>query len=346
MQIDIACLCGQGSQTVTLAADSFPIQTSLDHSSDARYSTGMLFASYLPLACAPNGQKSLGKYSISEGIVCLFCEICGCHLFRHCVSTDEYMVASGVVQYHGDVIRVSEHNFTDQTLDGGPAWFMSGTGDSRAVTSAYTTSKKHKLISISNSELASLEHLKPEEKLRAQCHCGEVQFFVTPPNAQSAKLSSPWPDLLVPYHSASSQNLYDEKWWLKDGQTKYLAGLCACRSCRLSAGFPIQAWAFIPRANLVSDDDGPYNMDSNCLRRFESSPGVYRNSCRTCGATVFWHSDERLELIDVSVGLFRAATGVRADTWLDWDRSRVSFIEEALDQGFARALQVDPSGPS
>lgn len=343
MQIEITCLCGQGSQTVTLVADSFPIETSLDHSDGARYSTGMLFASYLPLALAPSHQENLRKYSISEGIVCLFCERCGCHLFRHRVSTDEYVVASGVVQHHGDVIKVLKHESTDETLDGGLAGLPSGAADPRAISSAKATFEMDTRKSINNGTSTTREPLKPEEKLRAQCHCRNVQFSVTPPNAQSEKLSLPWPDLLVPYHSGSSQNLHDEKWWLREGQTKYLAGLCACRSCRLSAGFPIQAWAFIPRTNLVGEDHEPYNMDSNCLRRFESSSCVYRSSCKTCGATVSWHSDERPDLIDVSVGLLRASTGVREDRWLDWHRSRVSFVEEALDQDFARGLQVDPS---
>jgi hypothetical protein len=116
-------------------------------------------------------------------------------------------------------------------------------------------------------------------------------------------------------------------------KTKYLAGLCACRSCRLSAGFPTQAWAFIPRANLVDEDEMPFNLNSPCLKQFKSSLGVYRESCRTCGANVFWHSDERPCLIDVSVGLLRDQSGARAETLLEWDRNRVSFIEQALDQG-------------
>ena len=50
---------------------------------------------------------------------------------------------------------------------------------------------------------------------------------------------------------------------------------------------------------------------------------------RKCGATVFWHCDERPGLIDVSVGLIEASKeGVRAEGWIDWFWSRVSFEEE------------------
>jgi hypothetical protein len=73
----------------------------------------------------------------------------------------------------------------------------------------------------------------------------------------------------------------------------------------MSSGFPIQAWAFIPKTNLRGEGGESFHVDSGCLKQFESSPGVYRESCKTCGATVFWHSDERPDLIDVSVGLLR-----------------------------------------
>ena len=65
------------------------------------------------------------------------------------------------------------------------------------------------------------------------------------------------------------------------------------------------------------------------LRSYESSPGVMREFCPTCGATVFWHDKHRPELIDVSVGLLDAPEGARAEEWLEWWLARVSFEEDA-----------------
>jgi hypothetical protein len=156
--------------------------------------------------------------------------------------------------------------------------------------------------------------------------------------------------LKVPYSKtdpAIVKNPGDVKWWLRGkGGTKYLAGTCACRSCRLASGFEIQTWAFVPRSNIfmysrpragveTSDRDAlpePLdfeNVPPDVLRSYESSTGVAREFCPRCGATVFWHNKERSELIDVSVGLLDATEGARAETWLEWWTGRVSFAEDA-----------------
>lgn len=76
------------------------------------------------------------------------------------------------------------------------------------------------------------------------------------------------------------------------------------------------------------------------MKRFESSLGVYREFCGTCGATVFWHCDERPGVVDVSVGLLRSVSGARAEDWLEWATGRVSFAEDALDKGLIDLLEI------
>lgn len=321
--VDINCLCGRTNLTVTLAAEIFPVDVSLHHSDAARHGTGMLFASYLPLA-RPPVYEGCTEYILSKETSCLFCETCSCHLICHHKLNEECMVASGVIRHVGDVIKVAQHEIINETVDGGVVSFTQ-TAQGHIKRLSGEIGGKQMLINNTDSIAAQQQPLGVVDKTLAQCHCHAVRFFMTPPNSLSEKISLPWPDVLVPYHSGSSENFEDAKWWPRANKTKYLAGLCACRSCRLSAGFPIQAWAFIPMTNLLDDDGRPFHMDSRDLRRFISSLGVYRESCKTCGATVFWHSDERPDLIDVSVGLLRAPSGARADTLLEWDRSRVSF---------------------
>lgn len=75
------------------------------------------------------------------------------------------------------------------------------------------------------------------------------------------------------------------------------------------------------------------------LKRYENVEGIWRDFCGTCGATCFWHSDERPDLIDVSVGLLEADTGARAEDWLDWCTERVSFEEHAQNRSLVSNLR-------
>jgi hypothetical protein len=152
---------------------------------------------------------------------------------------------------------------------------------------------------------------------------------------------------MIPYHTQDPQipNPGNEVWWLRDNDKKYLAGTCACRSCRLTSGFEIQTWAFVPRSNIyfhisqlhdgsTTEKTQYFPLDflalpSGILQSYESSPGVVREFCGTCGATVFWHDKWRPDLVDVSVGLFDASEGSRAENWLEWWTERVSFAEDA-----------------
>ncbi|PKS13390.1 hypothetical protein jhhlp_000161 [Lomentospora prolificans] len=179
--------------------------------------------------------------------------------------------------------------------------------------------------------------------LPGSCDCGNVSFQITRPNAQSYAPKSGWPDLTHAYHSITGEqrgNPGDAKWWIRENGTKYLAGTCACRSCRLMSGFEIQVWAFVPRTNIYFRAGGVEvraldfaTLPAGTIKPYESSAGVLREFCPGCGATIFWHDKWRPDVIDVSVGLLDAPEGARAERWLDWWTQRISFVE---DSGLAR----------
>lgn len=186
-------------------------------------------------------------------------------------------------------------------------------------------------------------HSPPEQKLQASCACGTVRFHITRPQPSSYEPHSDYPDLMLPAKTTPASvacNPEREKWWIQARGTKYLAGTCACRSCRLATGFEIQTWAFIPKTNIfmhIPDSGGgetitvPLDfstLPAGVLQTYSSSPGVLREFCAKCGATVFWHNDTRAGIIDVSVGLLRADEGARAESWLHWWTARVSFQED------------------
>ncbi|KAF9691372.1 hypothetical protein EKO04_010775 [Ascochyta lentis] len=187
----------------------------------------------------------------------------------------------------------------------------------------------------------------------AYCHCKGVEFWVTPPNTASETARSNFSDLITPYHlgETASENPSDVPWWLCDKNNRFLAGTCACISCRRASGFDITFWAFIPTSNIFLDASltrpfpphglGHTNDYWGSMRVHTSSKGVNRTFCGKCGATVFWDGGkekERYGLIDVAVGLLDAGSGARAEELLSWWTRRVSFEEFAVNKSLMRGL--------
>jgi len=393
----ISCHCGSVKQTVRFRAQSSNTSRKIDlcHCASCRHNTGLLCVSYADIE-PPGLTEELQEYGSSTGgTIRLFCRTCGCHVFRSVqravnrgnriependatppIESDPWGVATGItIGSSGETLgpqKSSEedtkmqscylrHNHTISTKDGGLSLFIRGLSHQSDL----------------KGSLFNKEGRGGGEVLNAHCHCGTVRFHITRPNEASKLPRSNFPDLMMPYHTGNSeiQNPRDEKWWLrpalnlraersgpaspeKDRPGRYLAGTCACRSCRLTSGFEIQTWAFVPRANIffhinraqsptlpshsqsqpVEDHDKATTdivpldfatLPPNILASYESTAGIRREFCSCCGATVFWRDKWRPELLDVSVGLLDAEEGARAETWLDWWTARVSFIEDA-----------------
>lgn len=342
----ITCLCGASTQTVDIineTQDKAPL--TFCHCDACRFSSGQLCTSYYPII-KPTVTESLQVYrSENYAIARYFCGVCGCHIFHEShaqagqTEVARWGVATGTLKGPAESTdhRLAEHAahaHVSDTADGGAAvWLRNFNGHPI----------KHAAI---REELppSSGEPLQQEEssddRLQASCACGTVRYFVTHPNKSSYEPHSPYSDLIYVFSTTAADivsNPQDEKWWIRGDGRKYMAGTCACRSCRLFSGFEIQNWAFIPRKNIfIQSDDGKTdsqvldfsNIPPGILQSYSSSPGVTREFCGTCGATVFWHCDFRPDLIDVSVGLLRAREGARAESWLEWWTDRVSFDEE------------------
>jgi hypothetical protein len=352
----ITCHCGAVKQDLQVQSDEGLI---LCHCNECRHSTGLLCTTYVIIQVPPSldGTRS---YPLNETTTLHFCGTCGCHVFRatrHGGGDGEvvrqWAVASGVVVNGNDSgaeqeFKFTEHANVEETKDGGLSiWLVE-------IGGALTDDAAKRYDEPVGTRVSSTE-------LEAQCHCGGVRFDITRPDETSRMPVSNFPDLMIPYLSqtAGIQNPDDVKWWLRDDGTKYLAGTCACKSCRLTSGFEIQTWTFVPRANILLHARGPppsafasetrAPLDfaaahaAQILQPYESSAAaVVREFCPICGATVFWHDRWRPELVDVSVGLLRADEGARAASWLDWWTERVSFAEDAArDRCGAPALWAE-----
>lgn len=323
--VEISCLCGGIAQVVEARGDDAD-PLSLCHCDTCRHTSGLLCTSYLPIEI-PDALGGTRRYVSSDGSVRHFCSTCGCHAFRQ--KGSKWEVATGVVKDNG-TLPLSNHRRhvgVDDTKDGGLSVWLP-TIEGREVE----TDAKLELASTQGEDASS----NMTTALAASCDCGAVSFQITRPDETSARPHRNFADLIYAYKDTPESifsNPSDEKWWLRANRTKYLAGTCACNSCRLASGFEMQVWAFVPRSNImVGKTAVPLDFSSLpegvLLQRYRSSPGVAREFCGGCGATVFWHDEELQDVVDVSVGLLRADEGARAETWLAWWADRVSFAED------------------
>ncbi|KAF7557845.1 hypothetical protein G7046_g5960 [Stylonectria norvegica] len=356
----ITCHCGNLQQSIKSRQGADEIELTICHCDVCRHSSGLLCTSYYPVR-EPGLLHKVQKRDSNDGFAkftSYFCSTCGCHVFRFS-RTAGWEVATGVMRgkQNGDEGRgplavYRKHRGVEDTGDGGIArWLTTIDGRPLELTTVYGQP-----LELEASPAPAADS-KGDVILPARCDCGTVNFHITRPDERSSHPRSSFPDLMYPYSTTDEsliKNPSDVKWWLRDGSTRYLAGLCACRSCRLTSGFELQTWAFVPRSNIFfhSQRDGkeiiaPLDFEtlpSGILRNYQSSPGVLREFCGGCGASVFWHNEARPDIIDVSVGLLRGAEGARAESWLEWWGDRVSFTEDAeLDRwgevaGRARSL--------
>lgn len=339
-KVQMSCLCGATQQLLPLEKSSLPSVAFLCHCHLCLSTSGVFCTSYLVLPSPPSSLDNLNEYPASKKVSRLSCKTCGGHVFAHIKPLNKFLVASGVLQHDGDVVKIVRHTCVGDKKDGCLSNWLPEAGGRLLPRWAEEANSSQELPPDWEGELVDPAVIpESSKKLHARCHCGGVQYYITPPNEGPRNLSSPWPDLLVPYHSGSSNNPGDVKWWLRDDDEKYLAGLCACKSCRLAAGSPIQSWAFVPKQNIFQSDDSPLSFNMGTLKAYQSSEGTYREFCGTCGATVFWHCEERPYLIDVSVGLLGALSGARAEDWLVWAMKGVSFAEKAQDMELVQSVE-------
>lgn len=333
----ISCLCGEATQEVVLGTNTSVLN--LCHCIACRAITGQLYSSYYLLQTTPTNIDRLRKYEQSAGTSRYFCETCGAHVYAHVRHTGQHFVAAGLITGEPPRTKTIRHWRAGDTLDGGLTSFLPGKLE-ETVSACWLEPNSNDQRHFSTQRKTEVPPANDKSHgLRAGCHCGGVEFYITLPDSTSMEPTSPWPDLLVPYHRGSSENAQDVKWWLRDVNSRYLAGTCACRSCRLASGFPIQTWAFIPKSNIVNANGSPLEFNETTMQRYESSPEIYREFCNRCGATLFWHCKERPLVIDISVGLLQAKSGARAEDLLAWHIERVSFMEMALDQQLMQRLE-------
>ncbi|KAL8790760.1 MAG: hypothetical protein Q9213_000384 [Squamulea squamosa] len=338
--LTLSCACRRITGTIDINNSTLPLSLEFCHCSNCRHSSGQLAISCFTCPRAPNnGPPTLQitskeqpvAYKTSEEIIRYFCDHCGASIYIDVLESGNYEICTGVLDEAEGLLTFKQHIFVENTKDGGLSSWIEGAawnGWPEKSERFQQPARKPQPQAVGDSS----------ETLKCYCHCRGVEFYVTRPDKESAKVSAPLPDLLTPYHLHShppqdqDQNEKD-KWWLRANGTKYLAGLCACNSCRLATGYDLQAWAFVPKTNIRKLDGTEIDFAMGTLKTYSHSPGAYREFCGRCGATFFWrHEERRGGVIDVSVGLLDAKEGAKAEEWLEWRTERVSFEECAQNK--------------
>ncbi|KAK1953506.1 hypothetical protein LY78DRAFT_474719 [Colletotrichum sublineola] len=259
--MSVSCLCGTVAQQVSpRRTDSKVNEISIGHSDTARHVTGVLCTSYYPIE-EPHFSGSTSEHLGADGYMRYSCRKCGCHMFRRKAVGDQtqWEAATGVlVDSTGDNAeldaRFTEHTSVSDTKDGGISIWLPQIGGHTLDGTRHPNSSEER---DADSFLPPLSPLVPADSLPASCACGTVSFHITRPDERSYLPDSAFSDMLYPackYPEHVTKNPDRVKWWIGADGTKYLAGTCACRPCRLASGFEIQPWAFIPRANIWRPD--------------------------------------------------------------------------------------------
>lgn len=71
-----------------------------------------------------------------------------------------------------------------------------------------------------------------------------------------------------------------------------MSGICHCRSCRKASGAPAVAWVTFEHKN--------FQLLSGTPRTFESTAGVFRTFCATCGTPLTYANDGSPATVDIT----------------------------------------------
>lgn len=352
--IKATCLCGRAAHTITLPQPEYPLKACFCSCNSCRHMTGTLILSvvFLPRTYQPTQQllDQLDGFEFSRKITQYHCKTCGTMVIGRCLDdpdkaepTVTWDITTGTLEKWDGEIDVQGFVHLSDTLDGGFADFLPSLNGKTVERWPGHFRHGEQLPPGWRAIQTTQVNALPSDRLHAHCKCNGVQFWIARPSDQSKQAECSWPDVLVPSTSGKTENPDNEPWWLQANGTKFLAGTCACDSCRLASGTDIVEWAFVPTIDITLDAEGkvPFQRQFGTLRRYDSSPGVTRHFCARCGAMVFFESHDRPRLLDVAVGLLDAPEGARAETWLEWHTERLSFREDAMPRAASLAVAVE-----
>ncbi|KAL5041598.1 hypothetical protein BDW71DRAFT_191548 [Aspergillus fruticulosus] len=324
--VTAACHCRSVSLTLTIPTSALPLRSHICNCTICRTTHGALASFHAPL---PSDVKpsfidasSLDKLTAYRHAQATstryFCSTCGCHIGDQMDSEGIWNVSISIFDENANegVWVIDEHYFTDSTVDGGLSALLPRIEGSEVKR--WDTQPGG--LSISNSSLSSHGQNTAEDTLLARCHCGGISFTISRPRDEF--IDSPT----------------SKKWIHPSDVSKWLALVDVCRDCRLVTGAHTLAWLFVAKDHIAPSL--PEDLLIGTSKCYESSKGVYRTFCGTCGATVFYSQVSRPDIVDVATGILRAAEGVMLGSWAWWRTVRLGYPDDgrSYDRAFTDSL--------
>ncbi|KAF9533190.1 Mss4-like protein [Crepidotus variabilis] len=364
--VKASCHCGLNAFQIPLLNSTLPQAADMCHCDTCRHITGQMFVHCAmiegpPLAVdsgttpethKPADLSKLTKYQASDKVIRYFCPKCSAYLLYDIrfTATPFWAVSSGAMERTEGLVKVGYHMFVGDTLDGGVAdHYLHLNGKELPRYEGWEGSKQLSL-GWKSDNLASLI-AKGEDRLNAYCHCKAISIYLTRPKQEDAKDAAKW--WLIPANEDDPNS-----------KPRYVAGHCFCNSCRLTSGSLFVSHLIAPRANmfdahtdlpimLAIPKDGSTNPNRpKDLVQYPSSPGVFRESCGRCGASVFFwskkaeggffpvHEGDETAVLDVHMGLIdEQAGGARSEGWVSF-HEKIIHGEDAVDKATAEAVQA------
>ncbi|ETS74453.1 hypothetical protein PFICI_14319 [Pestalotiopsis fici W106-1] len=322
------CHCGLASFAIDIPTSALPLRSSICSCNSCRRVTAQLFATHVAVPGNPLPDVSKWtSYNSSASLTRVFCPRCGCSVLCH-GSTGAWFLCGGVLEGPIQGIQDRQALFANDSKDGGGYIWLPEKNGVGNVIQHHGDQRGSEMVDVEAmrrnfaAEMTTSSTQEPgqDDTLQASCHCGAFQCHITKPD----------PETPGPMTGRG-------KWWLAEDSRRYWAGLDACRSCRKVTGYEVNSWAYIPAFNFRNPDGTPLDPATHpALHHYSSSPGVHRDFCATCGASVFFRRESRdPQVWDIGAGLLRGR-GARAEDWLQWNT--LDFAEFALDPEFVSGI--------
>ncbi|KAH9483468.1 hypothetical protein JR316_0002936 [Psilocybe cubensis] len=364
--INASCHCNLNAFKVPFATSKLPIASELCHCNICRHSTGTMAVHTVPIDGAPLSAESkpgelmlvvadlskLKTYTAQDKITRYFCSVCFTHLFHEIKEATSgntlWAVYTGTLERVEGIVNVGHHTFVAETGDGGLAdHYLASLGKKlpRYAQEAGTEEVVH--------NWRSDTILKKESNTNgviAHCHCKNVTVHLVPLSKEDAQDPSKW--WAVPPRNPEDPSSH----------VRFMCGHCFCSSCRRSNGAHISTYILLPMGNVevldkITNEFVPISLRESIpstsigLKRYESSPLVFREYCEKCGANVlYWTidpkrnhipppTDGKPSIINIAVGLIdQEDNGARAEDWVYW-AEYVVRPEEAIDKAGMEAVK-------
>ncbi|OGE54657.1 hypothetical protein PENARI_c005G07031 [Penicillium arizonense] len=317
-----SCRCKSVQFTVTIPTECLPLNVHLCHCSLCRYTHGTPCSFHAPLPygvepqfIAPSSLEKLTSYQhLASKATGYFCSTCGCQIGG---LGSQWTISTAIFDANREdegIWKFNAHMLPNSAPDGGLAAVFSDIDGHKLQTEN---------LGLSPQAIAGSDSQPPDpesKELLAQCHCGGVSFTIARPSEEF--IASP----------------AGKEWISPLDKSKWLASMDLCDDCRLVNGTHVVSWMFVSVDHITPRL--PKDLLIGSAKGYRSMKDVLRVFCGTCGATIFYHCDERPNIVDVAMGILRAPEGAMAENWSVWRAGRPSWPENGMryHAGFSRAL--------